>query len=142
MREANSPVTPLVIQLARLVFKNKFLETEFSQDIFLQMYGIAMGTPFSAANAFMYYLEKDLVSAYRNHISLYKRFIDDIIMLWSGPYDKLLEFLNVFNTKDPRINLTYEISDKAVTFLDLYIHKVSVYSLWIFSSYQQQESLY
>ena len=63
LREAGAPETPLLIQLARLVFENNYLSSEFSPDIFHQKFGIAMGAPFSVtvANAFMYHLEKDIV---------------------------------------------------------------------------------
>ena len=72
LRETKSPLTPLLIQLARLVFENNFLKTELSEHIFQQVFGIVMGTPFfvTATNAFMYYLDKDILSAYCNSISL------------------------------------------------------------------------
>ena len=66
LREARAPETPLLIQLARLAFENNYLSSEFSSDIFHQEYGIAMGTPFAvtAANAFMYHHEKDILDKY------------------------------------------------------------------------------
>ena len=78
LREARAPENPLLIQFSRFVF-----ESEFSDDIFHQTFGIAMGTPFAvtAANAFMYYLEKDLVTQFSSNLLLYKRFIDDILFL-------------------------------------------------------------
>ena len=61
--EARVPKTPLLIQLTRLVLDNNFLSSEFSPDIFHQVFGIAMGTPFAVtvANAFMFHHEKDIV---------------------------------------------------------------------------------
>ena len=83
LREAGAPDTPLLIQFSRLVFKNNFLKTEFSGDIFHQTFGIAMGTPFAvtAANAFMYYLENDVVTQFSSNLLLYKQFIDDIFLI-------------------------------------------------------------
>ena len=49
LREARVPETPLLIQLARLVFDNNYLSSEFSPDIFHQVFGITMGTPFAVA---------------------------------------------------------------------------------------------
>ena len=100
LREARAPETPLLIQLARLVFENNYLSSEFSSDIFHQEYGIAMGTPFAvtAANAFMYHHEKDIVDKYSSYLTLYRRFIDDIFAIWSGPKDTLLEFLDALNS--------------------------------------------
>ena len=46
-----------------------------------------MGTPFAvtAANAFMYYHERDIIEFYSRYLCLYKRFIDGIFIIWDGP---------------------------------------------------------
>ena len=79
--------TPLLIQLARRVFDNNYLSSEFSPDIFHQVFGIAIGTPFAVtvANAFMFHHEKDIMEYYSQYLKLYKRFIDDIFAIWCGP---------------------------------------------------------
>ena len=61
-----------------------------------------MGTPFAviAANAFMYYHERDIIELYAQHLTLYKRFIDDIFVIWDGTREILFEFLSAMNTKD------------------------------------------
>ena len=86
LREAKVAQTPLLVQLARLIFENNFLKSEFSSDIYHQTFGIAMGTPFAvtAANAFMYYHERDIIELYSRNLTLYKRFIDDIFVIWAG----------------------------------------------------------
>ena len=114
-----------MIQLARIVFENNFLTSELSNDIFHQTFGIAMGTPFAvtAANAFMLRHEKNIVNQYSQYLQLYKRFIDDIIVVWTGPRDLLLEFINALNTKDDRIKITFDISDSSIPFLDLLLFK-------------------
>jgi len=98
-----------LIQLARLVLENNYLSSEFSPDIFHQVFGIAMGTPFAitVANTFMYHHEKDIVEYYSQYFALYKRFIDDIFAIWCGPKDILLEFLDALNNKQqtPRRSL-------------------------------------
>ena len=125
LRENRVPETPLLIQLARIVFENNFLTSEFSNDIFHQTFGIAMGTPFAvtAANAFMLRHEKNIVNQYSQYLQLYKRFIDDIVVVWTGPRDLLLEFINALNTKDDRIKITFDISDSSIPFLDLLLFK-------------------
>ena len=82
----------------------------FSGDICHQTFGIAMGTPF-AVTAANYYHEKDMIELYSRNLTLYKRFMDDIFLIWNGPRETLLEFLSDINTKDERIKITYEISD-------------------------------
>ena len=123
LREARVPETPLLIQLAQLVFDNNYLFSEFSPDIFHQVFGIAMSTPFAvtAANAFMFHHEKDIVEYYSQYLRLYKRFIDDIFAIWCGPKDTLLEFLDALDSKTDRIKLTYCISENSISFLDLFL---------------------
>ena len=107
-------------------FENNFLKSEFSSDIYHQTFGIAMGTPFAvtAANAFMYYHERDIIEL----LTLYKRFIDDIFVIWEGSRETLLEFLSAINAKDVRMKITYEISASKISFLDLILFKDSVHS--------------
>ena len=87
LQEARVPETPLLIQLARRVLENNYLSSKLSPDIFHQVFGIAMGTPFAVtvANAFMYHHEKDIVEYYSQYLALYKRFIDDILLSGVGP---------------------------------------------------------
>ena len=72
-----------------------------------------MVLPFTvtAANAFMYYHERDISDHFCRYLTLYKRFIDDVFIIWDGSKEKLLEFLWVFHSKDKRIQITYEISE-------------------------------
>ena len=98
LREARVPETPLLIQLAQLVFDNNYLSSEFSPDIFHQVFGIAMGTPFAVtvANAFMFHHKKDIVEYHS-------------------------QYLNALNSKTDRIKLTYCISESSISFLDLFL---------------------
>ena len=84
LREGKVAQTPLLVQFTRLFFENNFIKSEFSTDIYLQNFGIAMGTPFAVtvANAFMYYHERHLVEMYSRYLPLYKRFI--VTYLLSG----------------------------------------------------------
>ena len=86
LRESKVAQTALLVQLTRLVFENNFLQSEFNCDIYHQTYGITMGTPFAvtSTNAFMYYRERDIAELYAQHLTLYKRFIDDIFVIWGG----------------------------------------------------------
>ena len=139
LREAKVAQTPLLVQLTRLVFENNFLKSEFSNDTYHQTFGIAMGTPFAvtAANAFMYYHERDIIEKYSRYLPLYKRFIDDIFVMGDGPHDYLLEFVNAINTKDERIKITYEISESKISFLDLLLFKDSACKTLQYSTFQK-----
>ena len=144
LREARVPETPLLIQLARLVFDNNYLSSEFSPDIFHQVFGIAMGTPFAVtvANAFMFHHEKDIVEYYSQYLKLYKRFIDDIFAIWCGPKGTLLEFLNALNSKTDRIKLTYCISESSISFLDLFLYRDTSSNVLQFSTFQKPLNKY
>ena len=96
-----------------------------------------MGTPFAvtAANTFMCYHERDIIELYAQHLTLYKRFIDDIFVTWDGTREILFEFLSAMNPKDERIKLTYEISDFKISFLDLLLFKDSACQTLQYSTY-------
>ena len=103
-----------------------------------------MGTPFAvtAANAFMYYHERDIIELYAQHLTLYMRFIDDIFVIRDGTRDILLEFLSAMNAKDERIKLTYEISDSKIPFLDLLLFKDSASPTLQYSTFQKPLNKY
>lgn len=144
LREGKVAQTALLVQLTRLVFENNFLKSEFSNDIYHQTFGIAMGTPFAvtAANAFMYHHERDIIEQYSRYLTLYKRFIDDLFVIWDGPRAKLSEFLSAFNNKDERIKITYEISESKISFLDLLLFKDPRYLTLQYSTFQKPLNKY
>lgn len=81
-----------------------------------------MGAKFapSVASAFMAQWEEH--SVYENipmELTLYKRFIDDIFIVWNGSRESLKQFLHNLNQNDKNISLTWNISDTCVNFLDL-----------------------
>ena len=53
---------------------------------------------------------------------LWKRFIDDIFLIWPHGMGSLLEFINHLNTVHPTIKFTKEISPTEIPFLDLIIY--------------------
>ena len=103
-----------------------------------------MGTPFAvtAANAFMYCHERDIIELYAQHLTLYKRFIDDIFVIWDGAREILFEFLSAMNTKDERIKLKYEISDSKVSSLDLLLFKDSACQTLQYSTFRKPLNKY
>ena len=110
----------------------------------VQEYGIAMGTPFAVtvANAFMYLHEKDIVERYSSYLILYNRFINDILAIWNGPKDTLLEFLDTLGSKTDRIKLTYCISDGSISFLDLFLYRDISSNVLHFSTFQKPLNKY
>ena len=84
-----------------------------------------MGTKMAPAyaNLFMGSLEPTLFSLGQPHINMWKRFIDDIFLLWTGSPDQLKSFTSQINTIHPTIKFTYEQSEKELTFLDVVVYK-------------------
>ena len=49
----------------------------------------------------------------------WKRFVDDIIGVWKGSKEEFLRFVEVCNTKEERIKVTYKICEVEAIFLDV-----------------------
>lgn len=76
----------------------------------------------SVANLYMAEWEDDIL--YNNkpqQLLLFKRFIDDIIVIWAGDRESLMDFCFNLNTNNKNIRLTWEINDEKIHFLDLEI---------------------
>lgn len=54
-------------------------------------------------------------------IMLYKRFTDDLLIIWKGSMESLMGLLESMNTNDRNISLTWNISRDNIHFLDLEI---------------------
>ena len=117
--EASVPTEFLCRMLEQVLTANIF---EFDQKLFVQKIGTAMGTvcapPF--ANIFMHKIDvllRDLARAITKEneenedpIRLYKRFLDDIFMVWRGSLDELQVFLKEINKIHPTIKFTAELT--------------------------------
>ena len=53
-------------------------------------------------------------------IIFYKRFIDDIFIIWTGTEEELKTFMTKINNAHPTIKFTvsYNLAEKSTTFLD------------------------
>ncbi|OOZ36155.1 hypothetical protein, partial [Solemya elarraichensis gill symbiont] len=92
----------------------------FNGQHYLQEHGTAMGTKFAPqyANLFMHKLEQDFLSTQTLQPDLYKRYIDDIFLIWTHGLEALKHFHNAFNHFHPTIKLTIGYSYDSVDFLD------------------------
>ena len=89
---------------------------------YLQKQGTAMGTKMAPAyaNLFMGMIETKMTN---KHIKIWKRFIDDIFLIWTGTKEELEIYMKTINTIHNTIKFTYEASDKELTFLDITLYK-------------------
>lgn len=117
-RSDDLPDKHVVATLSRLVLElNSF---EFNGSFFLQTSGTAMGTKMAPnyANIFMGNLESNFLASRSLKPLFYKRYIDDIFLIWSHSEEELLEFIRAFNFAHPSICFTDSYSRSEITFLD------------------------
>jgi hypothetical protein len=102
------------------------LHGESDLKLYLQKIGTVIGTRAAPtyANIFMEEMDNQVQECGKNegekHILFYKRFIDDILLLWKGTEEKFLEFMEKINSLHPTIKFTHNLepNNKSTTFLD------------------------
>ena len=99
----------------------------FHTHIYQQIQGTAMGTKMapSYANLFMDSLESRFLKDEPHQPALWKRYIDDILCVWTDSRKALEDFLHRLNSCYPTIHFTWTISSEGVDFLDTRIYKGS-----------------
>ena len=113
------PPTKFLLHLLRITLtKNDFL---FDGEFYLQICGTAMGKTYapSYANIFMAEWERHIFWKLQLKPLIYKRYLDDIFMVWTHGIEVLQEFITTVNTDKPCITLTAEHSPTKINFLDL-----------------------
>ena len=114
----NMPDIDFHIELLHWVLVNNFFK--FNNDIYLQKYGTAMGTPAAVeyANTVLYFIEHSILDSYKP--ILYLRYIDDIFAIF--PSTAICnDFYTLFNTQCPDIQLESVTIDTKGIFLDLHL---------------------
>ena len=53
----------------------------------------------------------------------WKRYLDDVFILWTKPREELENFHKLLNTLNPNIQFTIEYSDCSISFLDIMVIK-------------------
>ncbi|XP_075443504.1 uncharacterized protein LOC142487664 [Ascaphus truei] len=115
----------LLESITFLLTHNYFM---FDSRFYLQLLGTAMGTSFapSYANLFMGFWEAQFIyhinNTFRTNIIFFKRFIDDLIMIWEGDEVSLLTFINTLNQNNLNINFTFEHNIHHINYLDLLLY--------------------
>ena len=118
----------LVVDLLALVLDHNFLD--FNKQVYHQVSGTAMGSQMAPcyANIFMYCLEENWLRKHKHKILLYRRYLDDIFLVFKGSKDEAQDCLNEFNTLHASIKISAEISNQSCSFLDLSIFKGASFS--------------
>ncbi|XP_043945576.1 uncharacterized protein LOC122816675 [Protopterus annectens] len=99
----------------------------FDNRLYLQRWGVAMGTPCANtyANLVVHHWEKSFLfnSLHFTKILLYKRFVDDILLFWNGTPDELTIFIQYLESTTEFFRFTMEYSYVNINFLDITIIK-------------------
>ena len=110
-----------LVQLLSLVLEQNFFK--FNNKFYKQRTGLAMGSCLSPflSEVFMCNLENIIMSSrFSDHLRAYKRYVDDICILWVGSELELSDFLTFVNSLHPNISFTLEREiDRRLPFLDL-----------------------
>lgn len=105
----------------------EFNDFEFDGQNYLQVSGVAMGRRFAPrlADLFMDWLETDFMNTLPPHLlpSVYKRYLDDIFIVWRHGPQALQQFVELFNQAHHSIKFTHEADPQQVNFLDVTIFK-------------------
>ena len=103
---------------------------KFDNEFWIQLIGTSMGTRVAPtyANLFMGKLEKLLFEKcpgnLKKFIHTWKRFIDDIFVIWTGTHEEFLEFFNFLNSFHSTIKFDepqHHSETNSCEFLDLKI---------------------
>ena len=88
-----------------------------------QVTSVAMGTPIAPTLAcfFMHHLESAFCTQEHLQPLIYKRYIDDIFLIWTHGQDSFKLFFDHFNQFHPNITFTCHTSNTSVDYLDLTI---------------------
>ncbi len=121
-RNTQYPPTSVVTHLVRLILTNNVFR--FNKTYYRQIQGTAMGTKMAPSYAilFMASLEAKLLE-YPKPPRIWKRYVDDVIILYDHGEEELLKFLEHLNTSHPTIKFTSEHSLNTINFLDVQVTK-------------------
>ena len=119
--------TPIhfVMDCASLALKENYFQ--FEEQLYLQVKGTSMGSTFAPSLACLYmsdFEERFILhdsNPFINEICTWKRYIDDILIIWQGDLEKTTDFLTWINSLDPYLKFTQHVSVNELPFLDLLI---------------------
>ncbi|CAJ0953503.1 unnamed protein product [Ranitomeya imitator] len=111
--------------LGFILGRNFFL---FGDEFYLQRRGTAMGSNVAPtyANIYMAVLEGDHVynSSFWGHVRGWRRYIDDIFLVWDGDRSELEAFHLYLNNIHPGLGFTMDCSQIKMQFLDTCVYKM------------------
>ena len=100
---------------------------EFNEKYYIQKYGTAMGTIMAPNYANIYLHDYETVflnsNKFKTKIILFKRYIDDIFIIYDNENNDIDEFINGFSTSYGKLKLEITKHNQRIDFLDITIIK-------------------
>lgn len=100
----------------------------FMGQLYLQIQGVAMGTACAPnyANLYLGHWERQLfqcekLQPFLSYILCWHRFIDDVLVIWTGSGSELQEFMSLLNDNLFNLRFTFTAHQQQISFLDLTI---------------------
>jgi hypothetical protein len=107
-----------IIDMIKFVLDNSYVT--FNDQVYKQINGLAMGTNMAVAiaNIYMSNLVDNKITQARG-VKMYKRYIDDLYVLFDGTEEEAFTLKTYMNNLVPGLQFTMEISTDNAIFLDL-----------------------
>lgn len=115
----------MVMECISIALKKHFFL--FETTLYLQLHGTSMGSTFapSLAGLYVHHLEQSKilhsVNPYLQHIETWKRYIDDVLVIWEGDMHSIDQFMEWLNRQNAYLKFTHTASKDHLVFLDLNI---------------------
>ncbi|XP_041419176.1 uncharacterized protein LOC121393785 isoform X1 [Xenopus laevis] len=116
----SGPPISFVLELLELSLTLNYFR--FENNFYLQTSGTAMGAAMAPAyaNLFMHQYEQcHIIPWFAENFFLFKRYIDDMLIIWRGSQDEFIEMVNELNALDSPVRFTYTIHPNTIQFLDI-----------------------
>ncbi|XP_043921643.1 CD109 antigen-like [Protopterus annectens] len=115
----------VVLENMELVLKYNYIY--FQGELYHQIDSVAMGSACAHiyANIIMLYWERQYIfnSMFYQYITDYYRFLDDIFILWDGPEQEIINFMNYINNTTEFLKFTSEQDAEEIHYLDVKLKK-------------------
>jgi hypothetical protein len=120
------PIMHEILKALRIVLETNFFT--FGDTTWRQLRGLAMGTPVAPVVATLYlgyYEETRLLPPFTPNIMLYRRYIDDILLIWRPQAEKpyALNHFRALLRSVPGLSWTSDAHPVEANFLDLWIYR-------------------
>ncbi len=126
LTRTRDPQMEIILEGLSIVMSENYFS--FGDTYWKQLKGLAMGTPVAPVLAALYlgyYEEEFILSRFESSLYLYKRYLDDVLIIWKPQATDMYRFNRFRATlrQVPGLTWTFEQHQEEINFLDLWIYK-------------------